>query len=173
MKTQILLLLLCSSIAEKAFSSVYYVSPAGDNTSGSSPTTAFQTIQQAADIAKAGDTVLVMNGTYTNTAFTSNVVTISTRATVSHWLVFKNYPGHAPVIQLSGNWQGIALAGAAYVIIDGFTVIGNNDNITLAYAQSQQTNADNPLTAGNGISIQSQYSNKSNRSYHIIVRNCI
>jgi len=173
MKTQILLLLLCSAITGKAFSSVYYVSPTGDNTTGLSPTNAFQTIQQAADIAQAGDTVLVMNGTYTNTAFTSNVVTIGTKANAAHWLVFKNYPGDAPVIQMSGNWQGIALAGAAYVIVDGFTVIGNNDNITLAYAQAQQTNPENPLTAGNGISIQSQYSDNSNRSHHIIVRNCI
>src|ERR1035438_4869971 len=173
MKTQFLLLLLCLSIAVKAFSTVYYVSPTGNNTSGLSPATAFQTMQQAADIAQSGDTVLVMNGTYTNSQFGVNVVTIKTKATPAQWLVFKNYPGHAPVIQLTANWQGISLEAAAYIIIDGFTVIGNNDNITLAYAQSQQNNPGNPLTSGNGISIKTQYLNASNMSHHIVVRNCI
>ncbi len=172
MKNRFPLLLLFLFASTQAFCAVYYVSPSGNNTSGLSTQTAFNTIQQAANIAVGGDTVFVMNGTYTNLVYASSVAVISTKASASKWLVFKNYPGHTPIIQLSANWSAIALAGAAYVIVDGFTVIGNNDNITLSYAQSQQTNLGNPSTSGSGISIQNSFSDNTNHSQHIIIRNC-
>lgn len=58
----VLLLLLCVRIAGAA---ELYVSPAGSDTNdGSSPAQAFQTIQWAAYLAGAGDTVRIMAGTY-------------------------------------------------------------------------------------------------------------
>ncbi len=46
------------------FAGVLYVSPAGNNSGGSSWTTAFTTIQAAIDAASANDTIVVTNGTY-------------------------------------------------------------------------------------------------------------
>ncbi|HXB44343.1 MAG TPA: choice-of-anchor Q domain-containing protein [Puia sp.] len=170
--TSLVLLLLSLLIAGQAFSTVYYVSPSGNNTSGLSPSTGFRTIQQGADVAKGGDTVFVMNGTYTNTLYSSIVAIINAKGTASNWVVFKNYPGHTPVIKLAANWAGISLAGAEYVIIDGLTIVGYNDSITLSYATSQEYNLDNPYTSANGISIQPDFRNPTNRSSHIIIRNC-
>ncbi|MEH2404326.1 MAG: right-handed parallel beta-helix repeat-containing protein, partial [Nostoc sp.] len=48
---------------------IYYVSGSGDDkNSGISTSSAFRTIQKAADITNPGDTVLIMNGVYTNLA---------------------------------------------------------------------------------------------------------
>ncbi|PWT73109.1 MAG: hypothetical protein C5B59_14315 [Bacteroidetes bacterium] len=167
-----LLLLLLLLLAKTAASTVYYVSPSGDNSNGLSEATAFQTLQQGADIAQPGDTVLVMNGTYTNQAYGTFVMDIGKQGTSSKWIVFKNYPGHTPVIQLSSNWSGISLSGSSYIIIDGFTVIGNNDNIALSYAQSQQNNTSNPLTSGSGITAQVAYNDPNKHPHHITIRNC-
>ncbi|HLK31136.1 MAG TPA: choice-of-anchor Q domain-containing protein [Puia sp.] len=169
-----LLLLSFVLIAIPAFSTTYYVSPSGnDNSTGLSESTAFQTLQKGADATQPGDTVLVMNGTYTNSMWASLVMNINKQGTSSQWIVFKNYPGHTPVIQMSGNWCGISISGSAYIIVDGFTVIGNNDNVTLAYAQAQELNPDNPLTSGSGITAQVDFNDHSIHSHHIIIRNCI
>ena len=167
------LLLLFLLINLKCFSAIYYISPSGDNSTGLSETTAFNTLQQGADIVQAGDTVLVMNGTYTNSMYGSLVMNVSKQGTSSNWIVFKNYPGHTPVLQMSSNWCGISLSGASYIIIDGFTIIGNNDNVTLSYAQAQRYNIDNPYTSSSGITAQVDFNDNTKHSHHITVRNCI
>ncbi|MEH2403794.1 MAG: right-handed parallel beta-helix repeat-containing protein, partial [Nostoc sp.] len=56
-------------ISIKATPKTYYVSGNGNDTnSGLSTSSAFRTIQKAADITNPGDTVLIMNGVYTNLA---------------------------------------------------------------------------------------------------------
>lgn len=48
-----------------AFATDYYVSPTGkDTNTGTSAAAAFLTIQKAADVAKAGSTVWVADGTH-------------------------------------------------------------------------------------------------------------
>ena len=171
-------------ISSISFATNYYVSPLGCNTStsqtsgcqndGKSITTAFQTLNFAASKTVPGDTVFVMNGTYTNTSPASNVLNIYISGTASKKIVYKNYPGHSPLIKLMGNnWSGIAIQGADYITIDGFQVVGNNDAISLTYALSEQFNTNNPATSGNGIGITSEYNNTSNKPHHNVVRNCI
>jgi len=47
------------------YSTVYYVSETGNNSNnGLSPQTAFATLQYAADLVSAGDSVLVLAGNY-------------------------------------------------------------------------------------------------------------
>ncbi len=157
------------------------MSPLGCNTDtsgcsndGKSIATAFQTLNFAASKTVLGDTVFVMNGTYTNTSSTSNVLDIYKSGTASNRIVYKNYPGHTPLIKLMGNnWSGIAIQGADYITIDGFQIVGNNDAISLTYALSEQLNTNNPATSGNGIGFTREYNNPSNKPHHNVVRNCI
>lgn len=151
-----------------------YVSVGGsNNNNGLSPGTAYATLQHASNQTVPGDTVFVMNGTYTATGAGSSVLAVASSGTPAAWIVYRNYPGHAPTIQLSAvNWNAIALNGQDHIVIDGFTVIGHRANITLAYAQAEQNNLLNPATSGNGIAMQSQWGNSANHCHHIIVRNC-
>jgi parallel beta-helix repeat protein len=148
---------------------IYYVSGAGsDKNNGLTPQSAFRNIQQAADLTQPGDVVYVMNGTYTESNTFNNILTISRSGTPSAWITYQAYPGHQPKLK-SQNWHGINVQGASYITIDGFELEGNNDNITLSYAKSQQTNLNNPLTSGNGIGVTT--STDGRFSHHVVIRN--
>ena len=130
----------------------YYVSGNGDDSNnGLSTSTAFRNIQKAADLTNPGDTVFVMNGLYINSWPTGDVVTVTHSGSPSAWIKYKAYPGNSPKLKFNG-WSGFnIISGASYIEINGFEIEGNNDNITLNYALSQENNLDNPLTSGNGI----------------------
>lgn len=153
----------------------YYVSlPNGSNSNdGLTPETPFRTIQHAQEITQPGDVVHIMNGVYTNNVPNSDVVTINISGNEENWITFKNYEGHHPIIQMNeNNWQGIRIEGADYIIIDGIKIIGNNDNITLEYAISEQNNLFNSSTSGNGIGVVNEFANPENKPHHIVIRNC-
>jgi parallel beta-helix repeat protein len=70
---------------------------------------------------KAGDRLLVKNGTYQ--APEGDEILITTQAAPNNWVVIAAYPGHKP--QLRGTaWKTVNLRGAAYIEIRGFEVIG-------------------------------------------------
>ncbi len=132
----------------------YYVSGSGnDKNSGLSTSSAFRTIQKAADLTNPGDTVLIMNGVYTNSPKDGSVINIKRSGTANAWIRYKAYPGNFPKIQ-HNTWNGILISsGASYIEINGLEVVGNNANITLDYAMSEKTNKQNPLTSGNCINL--------------------
>jgi hypothetical protein len=132
----------------------YYVSGTGsDKNSGLSASSPFLTIQRAADLTNPGDTVLIMNGVYTNASGSASVVSINRSGNASAWITYAAYPGHSPKIQ-HNTWNGILVSsGVSYIQVSGLEVVGNNQNITYAYALSQQQNALNPLTNGNCINM--------------------
>ncbi|MFM2083150.1 MAG: hypothetical protein RL380_1841, partial [Verrucomicrobiota bacterium] len=115
----------------------YYVSPTGNNTAdGLTEATALATIQKAAD--KLGDTttdniVAIMSGAdYLGTNVNSQTVLFSKAGTPDAWIVFKNYPGHVPVVRTAGwhafkftnNKDGGIDHAASYVEVRGLTVRG-------------------------------------------------
>ncbi len=157
-----------------SFATNYYVNPSGSNSNnGLTSVTAFQTLEYAANQTLPGDTVFAMNGTYTNSWPASGVLNITNSGTASNRIVYRNFPGHTPLIKLNANnWAGIGINGADYIKIDGFTIVGNNDSITLAYAIAEQLNTNNPATSGNGIGITREYNNITNKPHHNIIRNC-
>ena len=156
-------------ISIKATPKTYYVSARGDDTnSGLSTSSAFRTIQKAADLTNPGDTVLIMNGVYTNLAKAPSVVSIKRSGTAKAWIKYKAYPGHYPKIK-HNTWNGILISnGASYIEINRLEVIGNNANISLAYALSQKTNRSNPLTSGNCINMDGR---ASDHVHHIRILN--
>uniref|UniRef100_UPI0039C682F0 DUF1565 domain-containing protein n=1 Tax=Nostoc sp. CCY 9925 TaxID=3103865 RepID=UPI0039C682F0 len=148
----------------------YYVSGTGnDSNDGLKQGTAFRTLQKAANLVQAGDTVYVMNGTYEQTkSAVSPVLGINQKhGTVSAPITFTSLPGHNPVIK-SSNFQAINIVGSSYIVVEGLTLVGANDKITLKYAQSQKDNLNNPLTNGSGIYIQPDKQRIS--SHHITIR---
>lgn len=159
-------------ISLKSNATNYYVSPSGsDNNNGLTISTAFNTLNYATNRTNPGDTVFILNGIYTTTQ--SNILDIYNSGTENARIIYKNYPGHSPILQLNNNnWQGVSIQGADYITIDGLTIIGNNDNITIQYAQSQQSNLGNSSTSGNGVGITKEYNNASNKPHHNIIRNC-
>ncbi|MDZ8107148.1 MAG: choice-of-anchor D domain-containing protein [Nostoc sp. DedQUE12a] len=152
---------------------VYYVSGTGsDSNNGLKEGTAFRTLQKAANLVQAGDTVYVMNGTYEQSKYsTSSVLEINRKhGTQDAPITFKALAGHNPLIK-SINHNAINILGSSYIVIEGLTMVGANDKITLEYAQAEaksDTAKTNPLTNGNGIFIRPD--NNKNSSHHITIR---
>ncbi len=153
---------------------VYYVSGTGnDSADGLTTATAFLTLQHAANVTQPGDTVYAMNGTYTNPCASCNVVDITTPGTADAWITFKALAGQTPTIQFNG-WAGFFIhPTAAYVEVNGFTVIGNNANVTLAGALAQSTTNPDPAYNGNCITVDGRKSTGTLPPHHIRILNNI
>ncbi|MDZ8184894.1 MAG: right-handed parallel beta-helix repeat-containing protein [Nostoc sp. ChiSLP02] len=156
-------------ISTKTKGKTYYVSGNGDDiNNGLSVSSPFRSIQKAANLTKPGDTVLIMNGVYTNANPKGDVVAITRSGTANAWIQFKAYPGHSPKLQHNG-WQGISIKeGASYIEVNGLEIIGNSANVTLEYAMSERNNRLNPLTNGGCISIDGR---KKGHPHHIRIVN--
>jgi hypothetical protein len=153
----------------------YYVSSVtgSDSSSGTSTAAPFATLQAAADATKAGDTVEVMNGTYSDPGGGDwGVLTITTSGTSTAPITFEAMPGQTPVIDSSGNWAGVAVVGASYIDIKGFTIVGDSQRVTAAYARSQEANLNNPVTAGDGIDVE-QASSSGRIPSHVTIEDNI
>ncbi|WP_375515007.1 choice-of-anchor D domain-containing protein, partial [uncultured Nostoc sp.] len=150
----------------------YYVSGTGnDKNDGLKEGSAFRTLQQAADLVQAGDTVYVMNGTYTNTY--PNILSISDKhGTEAAPITFTAYPGHTPVLQTHDkNWNAISITGSSYVVINGLNLVGARDDNTLEYALEHKDDLNNPATSGNGINVSYIDGDEKQRSHHITISN--
>ena len=147
----------------------YYVSGKGnDRNSGLTTSSAFRTIQRAADLTKPGDTVLIMNGEYQNAHPEGTVLEIKRSGTANAWITYKAYPGHRPKIQHNG-WHGIWIYNrASYIEVNGLEVEGNNGKMSSKYALGQKNDQFNPLTNGNCISIDGT---QNGRPHHIRILN--
>ena len=104
----------------KGFATTYYVSPGGNDIyKGTQWFRPLFSIQKAHDLAEAGDTIMVMNGEYIN--YSSNYNTHITKSgTADKWIIYKNYPGHKPVIRIYKEY-GFYLQQVSYISIEGFS----------------------------------------------------
>jgi parallel beta-helix repeat protein len=159
----------------------YFVSGTGkDSNTGTSSSQPFRTLQRAADLTNPGDVVFIMNGTYTNSASDSAILNIDRSGQTGKYIRYKAFPGHTPILKATKNWSAIKVDGAAYILIEGLTLIGNNDSVTLAQArtQLQDTNGDGkidsftpkPEYAGDGIDVFFKYDNYAQPPHHVIIR---
>src|SRR5436190_16144247 len=96
----------------------YYVSPSGNNSNtGLTPVTAFLTLQHASNTVAAGDSVIVLPGTYTGFYHT-------TSGTALLPIVFHAQQGTVINAPNGTTNDGINLEGASYIVIEGFKVFG-------------------------------------------------
>ena len=153
----------------KIVGKVRFVSPLGSDTNdGLSEAKALLTIQSALDISDPGDTVLVMNGTYKHPDVNNNIVTVTRSGTKDAWIFLMAYPGQTPKLQ-ARNWTGISVQ-ASYILVQGFTIEGNRDEITLEAAMAEKNNPSNPIMSGNCIGITARYDDKTILPHHVVIR---
>ena len=95
----------------------YYVSENGNNSNnGLTPETAFETLQHAADIVTAGDSVLVLQGNYVGFDIRKN-------GSQTNPIVFKAIENNVVIDERNSvTPDGINIENASWIIIDGFEV---------------------------------------------------
>jgi hypothetical protein len=97
-----------------------YVAPTGKDTNPGTLASPWKTFQKAASSAKAGDTVYFRGGNY------NEKVQVNVSGTASAPIVFRNYAGETPVMDLNGITPGadlsaiIRISNRSYVTIQGF-----------------------------------------------------
>jgi hypothetical protein len=111
----------------------YYVSEKGDDANpGTTVAQPFRTLQRADSAVAPGDTVWVMAGTYRNDlkrpGGTTSLLTLTTSGRPDAWITWRNYRNDRPELIAQGCWNAIHLR-ASYLVIDGLTLTGNNDNV--------------------------------------------
>ncbi|MCP6758090.1 MAG: right-handed parallel beta-helix repeat-containing protein [Fischerella sp. CENA71] len=152
----------------------YYVSAetGNDSNDGLSEKAAFKSLQAGADRLKAGDTLYIMNGTYTQSDPKKDLMVIENKnGSQDNWITIKAYPGHTPKLKVKGS-DGINVAGSSYIRIQGLDLEGSKDEVTLDYAKQEQYNPNNPITNSSGIYISPSYSGfeqEKGYSHHIVI----
>lgn len=167
----------------------YYVKPSSqggsDSNDGLTEANALATVQAAANKTLSGDNIVaimddgVAGGVdYSSSNVNDDMVKISKAGTPDAWIVFKNYPGHAPVLK-TGGWDVFRICNnasggsAAYIEVRGLTVRGPSfvdanfdrqiDASYLSYVGLVDSRSN-----GNGISIDGKF-NTTNLPHDIRV----
>ncbi len=165
----------------------YYVSAlsGSDSNDGLTTNTAFRNIQKAADLTNPGDTVFIMNGTYSEIkvlySIHASVLYISRSGAEGAYITYRNYPGHAPKISgVNCRWNCVRIR-ANYIKFEGIELEGPNQNITYDEAKAMYDyyvkgeSLDWSLIGTmntNGISLGGDMIS-SVPWHHIEVRNCV
>lgn len=141
------LLFLFTIWIQNVSASTYYVSNSGNNSNnGTTPSTAWLTLQHAANQVEAGDSVLVANGTYVG-------FDLRTSGTASQPIVFMAN-GNSVLIDTRNpvTPDNINMENADYIEINGFRVIDSPRNgIRLVFANNcivRNTYCDNNFERG-------------------------
>jgi parallel beta-helix repeat protein len=110
-------------------SGTYYVSPDGSDAAAGTQEAPFRTIQKAASLVDAGDTVVVRAGTYAGFQLGWD---FPQNGTAAQPITFEADPGVVIESRNSETLDGINLEGSSFVVIDGFAVDNASGNIDRA-----------------------------------------
>lgn len=190
-----LLFFLVILVSTNSFATDYYVSSilGKDSNTGLKKEAAFKTIQKAGNMAKAGDTVFVMDGTYKNSDneegfFQSQILFVMNSGKPDAWITFQALENHHPVLQIEKGF-GVRVTSTdsftkngplSYIRIKDLKIIGNSSQISFCDALQQTKSCYNPqgdinwTYNGHGVSIGSEesFADKGNVTHHIEIINC-
>ena len=150
-----------------------------DSAAGTSPAVAFRTLKKAASVVQPGDTVLIGDGTYTDSApGGGSLVTLATSGRADAWITWKPRPGAKPELRGTG-WSCVLITGS-YQVIEGLTLLGANDSIALADAtadgvikeKSGRKYGGDPRFNTNALFVNGRGQPPSAKPHHIVVRGC-
>ncbi len=110
-------LVMCLLFTPAAHGATYVVSPSGDDNANGSAATPWRTLQHAAGRVAAGDTVQVRAGTYVG-------FDLRTSGTAAAPIAFIAEPGARITQRNAVTADGINIENAAYVVIQGFEIVG-------------------------------------------------
>jgi len=160
--------------AGSAGAKTWYVSPEGsDAANGGTVASAFKTLQKAGSVVQPGDVVLIGDGVYEGDPNARGegtaLLAITRSGRPGAWITWKARPGHTPELR-PRQWSGIEIR-ASYHIIEGLTLTGGNDEVSLveAIAASKAT----PKSARfntNGIFVEGRRNPPDAKPHHVIIR---
>jgi Protein of unknown function (DUF1565) len=139
---------------------VYYVNSntGNDGYAGTSTKMPFKTISRAARLVNPGDVVYVMSGTYPEQVYLTR-----SGSAVGGYITFQAYPGAKPLMTNYNEFAAFNFsANESYIIIDGFTIVGDAKSLTLAQAQALVNNTTSTVNNGSCITAKGN---------HIVIRN--
>jgi hypothetical protein len=131
-------------------------------------------LQRAADLARPGDTVLLLTGTYLGNGETNSVVIVQGSGSPGRPITFGAAPGAEPKLMSDGA-RGIEVSGASHIVISGLTVQGAAESITQEQADAQlERGPDNnllvvPAAIANGIFISERFDAADITPHHVAV----
>lgn len=119
--------------AQASHAANYYVATTGNDTNAGTEAAPFKTIQKAANIVNAGDTVYIRGGTY------NGLVLVTKSGTAGNPITFTNYAGETPVLDATGKtsadyWNGVftirgtATSKTSHVRVSGLKIQNNTAN---------------------------------------------
>ncbi|MCX6239840.1 MAG: DUF5977 domain-containing protein [Bacteroidia bacterium] len=131
---------LTAELKSGAIGTVYYVANTGNDSNSGTETSPFLTIQKAANIVKAGETVIVKDGIYTTTR--DYIVTLVNSGNATSNITFKAEHKGGAILDGRGNATpyGIEFTNIAYVTMENFEfrnisklaiIISGSNNITV------------------------------------------
>jgi hypothetical protein len=112
-------------LAQPEGGKTYYVAPGGSDTAAGSLTAPWKTIQHAATVAAAGDTVKVRQGVYNE-----HVAFRASGNATKGYITFENYPGETATVDGTGlnipnqQYGLFTFTNVSYVVAEGFE-LGN------------------------------------------------
>ncbi|MCI0744663.1 MAG: DUF1565 domain-containing protein [Verrucomicrobia subdivision 3 bacterium] len=163
----------------------YYVATNGSDEHSGSETEPLRTLQKAASVARAGDTVLVRAGVY------KGHVQLRFSGAADKPIIFRNYPGERPVldgegrgrielqsekgwqkaigwitvegIEVRNGWDGIKFYNAHNIVLRGNYLHGNLNQGILG--NGHDVRIEGNIIAENGFKADNQKSNKEHGIY--------
>lgn len=154
MRIGIVLLFLMAGFIHSAAKGIYVSVHGKDSNKGNHWFVPMKTIQKAYHQAKPGDTLYIMNGSYTSNA--EATLNITKGGNPNQWIVIKNYLKHRPII-LSGSQSAVKINSARYISFEGLQFMQD----TIKY--------NNPETLIEGIRSEGIYEDPCS---HIKISDC-
>jgi parallel beta-helix repeat protein len=152
-------------ISIETMAATYYVAPTGNNSNPGTESSPWATIQKAANMATAGDTVLIRQGVYAERVSPTN------SGTEGNYITYRNYGSEAVVIDAAHTRDScISVSAKSYLQFIGLELQGATNAGLLVSDNSSYIIADGLKSHNNRFGIR--FTGSTNPVNHCIIRNC-